>query len=76
MKDFLGVDYNTYFTDAMELQVGSASAQLLEFIHYNLIIFDVQMCDPTAYRACKASHIYSLLSRVTVGMERSEVIGL
>ena len=76
MIEFLQNDYGTYFTDVMEPHDGQAPVKLLEFIHYTMIIHDEQLCDPIAYRACKASHIYSLLRRLTVGLERHESIGL
>lgn len=77
MKQALGDPlYDSYFTDAMDLQDDRLSAKLLEFIHYNIIFFDEQICNAAAYRASKESHVYSLLRRLTVGLERSEVIGL
>lgn len=76
VKESLGdLNYDTYFTDAADVP-GGRQADLLEFIHYNIIFFDEQINHPTAYRASKEAHVYSLLRRLTVGLERSEAIGL
>jgi hypothetical protein len=48
----------------------------LEFIHYNLVLYNKQILDPIEFKANKDAHVYSLLSCISVGKEGSENITL
>jgi hypothetical protein len=68
--------YSTYFTDKQDGVPTPARLTLLESIHYNLILFDKQILSSIAYRVNKEAHVYSLLSRISVGVEGSDAISL
>lgn len=73
-KDFHGDStFGTYFTDHLE---GSSHHTLLEFLHYNIILYDQQMLSGSAYRPNKEPHVYSLLSRISLEQENRGNINL
>ena len=73
VKTFLGDDeYGKYFTDPSD-NSAPRCANLLEFIHYNDILFDTHILDPRAYRASKEAHVYSLLRRLSSNFNDSGV---
>ncbi len=64
VKMFLGDDeYRKYFTEPPD-NSATRRAKLLEFIHYNVILYDKHIIDARDYRASKEAHVYSLLSRL------------
>ncbi|KAH9008729.1 hypothetical protein EDB84DRAFT_1446759, partial [Lactarius hengduanensis] len=74
VKDFFGdVEYGRYFQDLPSGATGRM-ASLLEFIHYNVILFDEQICLTRAYRSYKERHVYSLLRRLTLNEEGGDAV--
>jgi hypothetical protein len=74
VNDRLGNDvYLQYFSDPSVPTPTSRSANLLEFLHYNVVLFDTQMRNVTLYGLNKESHIYSLLRPLTLAVENLSV---
>ncbi len=68
VRDSLGDSlYDEYFEDSPNN--AARSAPLLEFLHYNVVLFDKQINSSVAYGTNKASHVYSLLRCLTSDKE-------
>ncbi len=69
VRDSLGDSlYDKYFEDLPNN--AARSALLLEFLHYNVVLFDKQIKSSVAYGANKTSHVYSLLRHLASDKER------
>lgn len=64
-----------YFMDQLDDPTLADKTQL-EFIHYNLILYDQQIFNTIAFRANKVAHVYSLLSHISFRVEGGENISL